>query len=301
MSNDVRQDRIQANGLDFAFLEAGTGPLVLLLHGFPDNAQTWEHQLPALADAGYRAVAPYIRGYPPTDVPAQPFDAEDLANDAHALIGALGADSAFVVGHDWGALATMSLAAAHPESVRRAVSIAAGHPRTAVQIFQSPEQLHYAFHIWLFQVDTFAEVALRSNDLALVEYLWRLWSTQPPDSGHVARVKKTLNEPGVIEALISYYRGLVRIPRDKPQFFAQISQSIKVPMLVVYGEDDPLSALSENEAPFFEADYRRVVIPGAKHFPHRERPEELTTLVLDWLAGGSQNAGATVAAESRAG
>jgi pimeloyl-ACP methyl ester carboxylesterase len=280
----ILQGETDANGMRFAFLEAGTGPLVLLLHGFPDNAWTWDYQLSALADAGYRAVAPYLRGYPPSEVPSDPFDVEDIAQDAHALIGALGADSAYVVGHDWGALATMNLAAVHPGSVRRAVSIGAGHPRTLVEIFQSPEQLHYAFHVWLFQLEAFAGVALRHNDFALVDYLWKHWSSQPPDPAHVAQVKKALAEPGVVDALLSYYRGLVRIPSNKPQFFAQISQNIQTPMLVVYGGDDPARAISENERQYFAGEYRREVVPGAGHFVHRERPEDLTHLVLEWLA-----------------
>src|SRR5271155_5426435 len=132
MSVEIREGSVEANGISFAILEAGEGPLVLLLHGFPDNAWTWEHQLLSLAREGYRAVAPLLRGYAPSEVPSEAFDAEDITDDVCALIGALGERSAGVVGHDWGALATMNVAAMYPELVTRAVSVAAGHPRTVI-------------------------------------------------------------------------------------------------------------------------------------------------------------------------
>ncbi|MDQ3958113.1 MAG: alpha/beta hydrolase, partial [Actinomycetota bacterium] len=234
-----RETTVTANGVRFGALEAGDGPLVLLLHGFPDNAWTWEHQIAALARAGYRTVAPFLRGHPPTEAPAEPFDTETLTLDAHALIEALGEERAYVVGHDWGALATMNLAGLHPESLIGGVAIGAGHPATAIEIFDLPEQLQSAFHVWLFQLEGFGELAARSNDLALVDYLWEKWSAQPVDWHHVNRVKNTLAGPGVIEALLSYYRGLVRIPSDKPEFFECVIAPTTVPTLVVYGSEDP--------------------------------------------------------------
>ena len=285
MSVGIREGTIEANGITHAFLEAGDGPLVLLLHGFPDNAWTWEYQLEALATSGFRAVAPFLRGYPPTDVPAEPFDTEDVSRDAEALVKTLNDEPAFVVGHDWGGIATFNLASLHPESIARAVSIGVGHPRTAIDIFKSPDQLHYAFHVWLFQLEGFAEFAMRENDFALVDYLWNHWSSQSPDPEHLARVKKTLNEPGAVEAALGYYRGLVQIPAAKPEFFERITQTTTVPMLVVYGSDDPAQALSQDEAPFYSGEYRREIVRGAGHFVHREQPEELTSLLLEWLKG----------------
>jgi pimeloyl-ACP methyl ester carboxylesterase len=286
MSVRIREDSVEANGISFATLEAGEGPLVLLLHGFPDNAWTWEHQLSSLAQEGYRAVAPFLRGYAPTEVPSEPFDTADMASDVRALVEALGERSARVVGHDWGALALMSAAALYPECIVRGVSVGAGHPRTLPNIFSSPEQLHYAFHVWLLQVEGYAEAALRANDFALVDYLWGHWSSQAPDPDHVARVKQTMSEPGVVEAVLGYYSGLVRIRREKPRFFQDAwTRNITVPMLVVYGEDDTARALSENERPFYDGEYRREIVPRAGHFVHREQPEQVTRLLLEHLSG----------------
>ena len=118
--------RLRANGIDFAYLDNGAGPLVLLLHGFPDSARSWSYQMPALAAAGYRAVAPYLRGYPPSEVPREGFyDMGTLATDVAELIRGLGAGTpVHLVGQDWGAAITSSVVAAH-----LGVLVVAGLPR----------------------------------------------------------------------------------------------------------------------------------------------------------------------------
>lgn len=283
MTEEIRQGRIEANGLEFAFLEAGEGPLVLVLHGFPDNAWTWRHQLEHLAATGYRVVAPFMRGYPPTEVPTEPFDLEDTTNDVRALIDALAGEPSVVVGHDWGALAALDVAAAFPDVVTTAVSIGVGHPATAIEIFKHPSQLHYAFHVWLFQLDGFAEFALRDNDFALVDYLWQHWSHQPVDDAHVKEVKNAFGEPGAVEAALSYYRGLIRIPTEKPEFFQLVTGPISVPTLIMYGSEDPAQIVSAGEAPNFTGRYRREIVEGAGHFAHLEQPERVNALLDDWF------------------
>src|SRR5437870_836166 len=112
--------RVRANGLSFEVIEEGQGPLVLLLHGFPDTPQTWDQVRPALAAAGFRAASPFMRGYAPSEIPADGrYDAETLGRDAVALIEALGAESAVVVGHDWGATAAYAAASLAPERVSK--------------------------------------------------------------------------------------------------------------------------------------------------------------------------------------
>src|SRR5882724_11812032 len=111
---------VNANGVRFATLEAGDGPLVLCLHGFPDHARSFRHQLPALAAAGFRAVAPYMRGYAPTQAaPDGRYQSAVLAQDATELITALGYDSAYVFGHDWGAMAAYGAAIIAPQRVKK--------------------------------------------------------------------------------------------------------------------------------------------------------------------------------------
>src|SRR5437773_2551635 len=145
---------VEANGLTFAYVEEGDGPLVLLLHGFPDNALSWDRVIPELAAAGYRAVAPYTRGYPPTSAPSDGrYDPAARADDVAALIDELnGGEPAFVVGHDWGASAAYATIVFHPEKLTKAVTVAIGPPGGTLRIFERPELLHHAFHFWLFQV-----------------------------------------------------------------------------------------------------------------------------------------------------
>ena len=115
-----RQGRVRANGLSFATLEAGDGPLVLCLHGFPDHARSFRHQLPALAAAGFRAVAPFMRGYPPGAIPEdRDYSGLALGRDVIALAEHFGAQDAMVVGHDWGAPIVWNAAVRHPEESRR--------------------------------------------------------------------------------------------------------------------------------------------------------------------------------------
>src|SRR5688572_10819306 len=119
---------VEANGIRFAYVEEGSGPLVLLLHGFPDTAHTWDHLRPRIAARGYRVVSPFMRGYGPTEVPLRDADGETLARDALALIEALGERDAILVGHDWGATTVYGAASIAPERVRRLFAVAIPHP-----------------------------------------------------------------------------------------------------------------------------------------------------------------------------
>src|SRR5579863_8216894 len=116
MAKEATSRKVRASGIDFHLLEMGSGPLVLCLHGFPDTAHSFRHQMPALADAGYHCVAPFMRGYSPTDpAPDGRYDSAALSEDAIALIDALGHKDAIVFGHDWGAVAAYGAAAAAPD------------------------------------------------------------------------------------------------------------------------------------------------------------------------------------------
>jgi pimeloyl-ACP methyl ester carboxylesterase len=284
----MNEGTVQANGLSFAYVEEGEGPLVLLLHGFPDNALTWDRVMPTLAGAGYRCVAPFMRGYPPTQHPADGrFDPAALADDVAGLVDALnGGEPAFVVGHDWGAIATYAAIGLHPEKIRRAVAIAIGHPGGVVRIFEHPELVHRAFHVWFFQLPGFSEQAVRANDFAMIDYLWRLWSPRLEDSEHVKRVRETLAQGDAVEASLGYYRALIQFQVTHADLAQRIQfEKATVPTLTIHGGDDPGSELAEGDAQFFTAEYRSEIVPEAGHFVQREQPERLTKLVTEWLGG----------------
>jgi pimeloyl-ACP methyl ester carboxylesterase len=285
-NGEFRKGQVRANGLEFAYLEAGDGPLVVLLHGFPDHARTWAAQIGPLAAAGYRVVAPFLRGYPPTEIPADGrYDLPTLASDLSELIRALDGEPAYVVGHDWGAATTYATMAMSPSSLRRAVVIALGHPATFVQAFEHPSLLHHLFHFWLFQLGPFAHAAASANDHELIDYLWRHWSPGHDDGEHVQRVKReTLTRPGALEATLAYYPALLNLPVESPGAAERILSKTTVPTLAIFGGNDPVRALSEREEAHFSGPYRQEIVEGAGHFVHRERPDEVTRLLLDWFA-----------------
>lgn len=280
---------VRANGLDFAYLEEGTGPVVLLLHGFPDTAHTWSHQMPALAAAGYRAVAPYLRGYPPTEIPRDGFyDRGTLATDVAELIRQLG-DGAPVhlIGQDWGAAIAYSVLAAFPELVRRAVVMAIPHPAQIAKSLLDARHVHHSFHWWFFQLPGIPEMALAENDFAFIDYLWQRWTSPGhEDAAHIAGIKRMLAEPDALPATLGYYRAMLDPQKADPRLETTrqaMARPIPVPTLALCGSDDLRAELMTGQAQYFTGEYRFELVAGASHFLHREKPAEVTRLVLDWL------------------
>lgn len=296
----IREGTVEANGIRFGFLEAGSGPLVLLLHGFPDDAWTWSHQLPVFAESGYRVVAPFMRGYPPSEpAPDGAYDMVTLGEDVAALVRALDGGAAYVVGHDWGAIATYGAIATNPTLIRRAAVIAVGHPSTFGAVLSTPEQVHASFHIWYFQLERIAEV-VRETGFAMIDYLWQLWSSPShEDREHIERVKRdTLAPEGALEAALSYYRAIGRL-RFQPEIVTQLVQPVSVPLLAIFGANDPGAALAVGEEANFTGEYRREIIDGAAHFVQREQPQATTRLLLEWLGASDREPAAPASAVER--
>jgi len=194
----MEQRTIAANGLDFAYLTDGPedGPLALCIHGFPDTAHTWRHLLRDLAAAGFRAVAPFLRGYAPTQIPPDGrYQLGALVKDATALHDALGGgEDAVIVGHDWGALATYGAVAHQPDRWRRAVTAAVPPTASIGMSLFTYAQLQKSWYMFFF-LSPLAEVALPLDDFAFIDHLWSDWSPGYDGTWDVARVKESIGDP----------------------------------------------------------------------------------------------------------
>jgi pimeloyl-ACP methyl ester carboxylesterase len=256
---------VHANGLRFAYLEEGSGPLVLLLHGFPDTPHTWDDVRPALARQGFRAVSPFTRGYFPTEIPtAEAYDADTLAADVLALITALGEESAIVIGHDWGAGAAYSAAAQGPSRIRLLVTVAIPH---AASVIPTPKLLWTVRHFFTLSRKG-AAARIRAGDFEHIDELVHRWSPAwnvPPSETEA--VKRAFREPGCLEAALGYYRALsVRLPRSQ-------RKNTTVPSVAFAGTDDLISPRAyERARRCYTGSYEVVTMPGG-HFMHREHPE----------------------------
>lgn len=285
---------VTANGVRFAYLEQGPrdGPLALCLHGFPDHAPTWRHLLPALADAGYHAVAPWLRGYAPTEVPPdRSTSPATLTADVNALHRALGGDRrAVLVGHDWGAVFASRAAAAAPGRWRSLVTMAVPPEQVLAHHPPGPAQAARSWYMLLAQLPG-AERAFARHDFALIDQLWRAWSPDlEPDPDDLRRIKATLADPGALRAVLSYYRGLAvemaAVARGRRRLPAPPGQA----HLVLHGEDDgcigaDLARVAATHLPHPSS--RVEVLGGVGHFLHLEAPEQVGDLVLDHLGPSS--------------
>ena len=266
-----------------------SGPLALCLHGFPDTAHGWRHVLPALADAGYRAVAPFMRGYAPTDVPADgSYHTVDLAADALALHEALGGDGdAVLIGHDWGALAAYGAASAAPDRWRRVVTAAVPPARAMANAMLTYDQLRRSWYMFFFQVGL-ADFVVGMDDLAFIDRLWRDWSPGHDPSEDMDHLRAALGDPANLAAALGYYRatwGTSPPPASRAEISAAMGTPPPQPLLYLHGRNDGCIGVE------FAIDAAASLAPGSKaeiledcgHFLQVERPDEFNRLVLDFL------------------
>lgn len=297
------QGRVTANGVDFAYLADGPedGPLVLCLHGFPDHAPTFRHLLPRLAAAGYRAVAPWMRGYPPSSAaPDGRYQSATLALDAAALVEALSPDgTASLVGHDWGAVAACGAAAVAPDRVRHLAALALPHPAVfGARLLGDWEQLRRSWYMWFFQLAVVPEMLVPAGDFAFVERLWRDWSPGlAPEAADMAALKRTLAEPGALEAALAYYRHTIDA-RHQADELAGVQGDVNggriaAPALFVFGADDGCAAPDHagESLAYCDGPAAVEVLDGCGHFLHLERPDEVGALILGLLSRSETGVG----------
>jgi pimeloyl-ACP methyl ester carboxylesterase len=266
---------VEANGLNFAYLEDGSGPLVLMLHGFPDTAHTWDDLRSRIAAKGYRAVSPFMRGYRPTAIPGRDADQKTLAQDAVALIEALGAGEAVVIGHDWGAPAAYGAAALAPDRVTKLFALGIPHPATLRPL---PKKLWGARHFATYKLPG-APKRFARNDFEALPAIYRRWSPDwTPDPSEFEAVRSAFSDSASLNAAFGYYRKLSPIPS------ASLRKRISVPTVVFAGLGDPVVKPADyrHAAWMFTGDYTVEEVDGG-HFMHREHPDAFAERLLAHL------------------
>lgn len=285
---------IEANGLRFAYLEARpTGsaakkaPFVLCLHGFPDTAWSFSKLLPRLADAGYHAVALFMRGYAPTALASDGnYSITELGRDVIALFEHFGIDKGHVVGHDWGAGAAYAAAGMRPDRIASIVTAGLPHVRRFL-LRPSRAQLNASGYIFSFQVPWTPERRMARDDFAWLRQLVQNWSPNwNIADDYWTHLTQAFAEPGRRHAAMAYYRDLRRamFRRDTWRY---LMHPLQVPARVIRGTDDHciLPASFEGQAHLFGAGYELVTLQGAGHFMHLEQPDVFAAEVLKGLAG----------------
>ena len=273
------------NGVRLHYVEYGKGPLILLLHGFPECWYAWRYQLPALAEAGYRVVAPDLRGYNLSDKPrgVHAYRMECFIGDVKGLIQTLGEDRAIVVGHDWGGVIAWQLAISEPQMVKKLIILNAPHPQRYLEALKTPGQLLRSWYVLFFQLPWFPELMIRSFGFAGLRQ--RLLNepvhADAFDEVTVKVYQRALAQPGALTAALNYYRaGFRSLVRGlRPNI-----QPIEMPTLVIWGEQDRYlgADLLEGLEPWVK-DLTVERFADASHWVQAEVPERVNERMLQFL------------------
>jgi pimeloyl-ACP methyl ester carboxylesterase len=268
----MREGYAELDGVRLHYVEQGEGPLVVLLHGFPDFWYSWRHQLGPLAEAGFRVVAPDMRGYNLSSKPrgVAAYDMSLLAQDVRDLIQERGEPRAHLAGHDWGGSVAWATAGLHPEVVERLAILNVPHPRVFIEHLKDPRQLARSWYMAFFQLPWLPEQLGRR--MFLRDF--------PPEER--ARYAEALAQPGALTAMLNYYRAL---RRDTPRSAKRRIRTVHAPTRVIWGRRDryltpALAEPQRADVPNLE----RVIWLDTGHWVQHEAPEEVAELLIEFFS-----------------
>ena len=283
-SGELRDGYAEIGDVKLHYVEAGEGPLVVLLHGFPEFWYGWRRQIQPLAAAGFRVVAPDMRGYNLSSRPdgVADYDTDKLTGDVRGLINELGAQSASLVGHDWGGTAAWFTAMHHPEVVDRLAILNAAHPRKLSQGLHHPSQLRRSWYFFFFDLPDLPEAVVHANHWHFFRHF--LHDARPAFTPEeMDRYIEAWSQPGAATGMINYYRSSVRTP---PKRAEEAIRQVKAPTLVIWGERDrylgeDLAEPERDDVPNLDRVER---LPDASHWVHHDEADRVNQLLIDFFA-----------------
>ena len=279
----LREGYADIGDVQLHYVEAGEGPLVLLLHGFPEFWYGWRQQIKPLAAAGFRVVAPDMRGYNLSSRPkgVAAYDISRLAADIQRLVGELGAETASLVGHDWGGSVAWATAMNHPEVVERLAILNAAHPRKLSQGLHHPAQLRKSWYFFFFDFPDLPEAVVHADHWHFFRHFLR--DARPAFTpAQTERYIEAWSQPGAASGMINYYRSSVRASQKKAE---AALRPIKAPTLVIWGQRDrflgpELAEPEHDDVPNLDRVER---LPDASHWVHHDEADRVTELLIDFF------------------
>jgi pimeloyl-ACP methyl ester carboxylesterase len=284
VGTELREGYAEVGDVSLHYVEAGDGPLIVLLHGFPEFWFGWRLQIAPLAASGFRVVAPDLRGYNLSSRPdgVEAYTADQLADDIVGLVRERGAESALLVGHDWGGTVAWTMAMNHPEVVDRLAILNAAHPRRLQQGLHHPSQLRKSWYFFFFAIPGLPEEVVHARNWHFFQHF--LQDAHPPYTDEeIERYVEAWSQPGAATGMINYYRASVR--QSPKQAEAQL-RAISAPTLVIWGEDDQylgpdLAEPDRDDVPNLDRVER---LAGASHWVHHDEAERVNQLLIDFFA-----------------
>ena len=281
------------NGVRLHYVAAGEGPLVVLLHGFPEFWYSWRRQIPVLAAAGFRVIAPDMRGYNTSEKPrgVMSYRLSRLTADVAELIRYVGEQRAVVVGHDWGGAVAWTMPMRYPDLVERLIVLNAPHPGAWPREMRKPGQFFKAWYQFFFQLPWLPEAAIRARNFAVVRDLFRQGPVRKDafTEQDIDRYIAALAQPGALTAALNYYRAIYREAlRQGPRAYLSSVRRSDVPTLLIWGEQDRALTLSLTEGlEQWVPNIRVERIPDASHWVQNDAPERVNELMLAFLPSKS--------------
>lgn len=282
---------LEFDDVTLSYTSAGdpSGPLAVLLHGFPDTNHTFRHLMPYLASLGYHVVAPAMRGYSPSTVATTgDYQTSALAHDANRIHEALNGDEhAVLIGHDWGAAATYPALSSAPQRWRKGVTMSVPPLALMAQAFTTFDQLRRSWYMFYFQTPL-ADFTVPMNDFSFIERLWADWSPGFDSSQDVAHVRAALADPANLGAALGYYRAMLTPPATTDELayiHAAIANVPNMPVLYLHGENDGCigTEVVADTLDHLAVGSEMHIVESAGHFLHLEQPEEVHHLIGEFL------------------